>query len=84
MPVSEALTMGLELMLMGMGVVFLLLGLLVFTVQGVSRLVRLLEGAPARPASSAVLATTPPPGQDELVAVISAAVQRYRSRHSGH
>ncbi|MDD3449359.1 MAG: OadG family protein [Gammaproteobacteria bacterium] len=82
MPVSELLWSGLELMIMGMGVVFVLLGLLVFTVHGVSRLIQWFEARRPQPATGAGTALSAPPAQGdaELMAVISAAVHRFRSR----
>ena len=72
---AELLAAGGNLMLLGMLVVFLLLGLLVFTVGAMSRLARKLEGTP-KPLE---LPTEPARAPDEeLLSVISAAVHRYR------
>lgn len=85
MPVSELLMEGLTLMLLGMGIVFTFLAILVFALRGMSRLAGMLEpegGAAATSAASgaaqAVPATT---DNSELIAVISAAVSRYRAKH---
>jgi oxaloacetate decarboxylase gamma subunit len=72
---AEMLAAGVNLMLLGMLVVFSLLGVLVFVVGGMSRLARKLEGAPV-PAELPVEPTRAPEG--ELLSVISAAVHRYR------
>ncbi|RCX24793.1 OadG family protein [Thioalbus denitrificans] len=82
MPVSELLWSGLELMIMGMGVVFILLGLLVFTVHGVSRLIQRFEARQPQPSPGAGPApsASTAQGNTELMAVISTAVHRFRSR----
>lgn len=84
MPVSELLWSGLELMIMGMGVVFILLGLLVFTVHGVSRLIQRFEANQPQPQPSPgagpAPSTSTAQGNTELMAVISTAVHRFRSR----
>jgi sodium pump decarboxylase gamma subunit len=67
---------GVRLMLVGMGVVFVLLTLLVLAVKGMSRLA-LAVGSPALvPDASA--ASGVEGGGTELIAVISAAVAAYR------
>lgn len=72
---SELLANGLEITLIGMGVVFVLLTLLVFVVAGMSKLAHFLEGAP-EPAQSPAAA-----GDERLTAVITAAIHAYRARH---
>jgi len=70
---------GVELMLLGMGIVFGFLTLLVFTLRGMSLLAdRLDVGDMAQPG---VAAATPVDLSDDRqrVAVISAAVARYRA-----
>ena len=67
---------GIQLMLAGMGVVFVLLTLLVLAVRGMSRLA-LAVGPPAT-APDAPAAGGLDAGGTELVAVISAAVTAYR------
>lgn len=72
--VGELLKDGGNLMLLGMLVVFVLLGLLVLVVDFMSRVAQRLGKVPApieAPASA------PNPDQD-LLSVISAAVHRYR------
>ncbi|MCG6860348.1 MAG: OadG family protein [Chromatiaceae bacterium] len=72
---AELLTAGVNLMLLGMGFVFGLLGLLVVTVGVMSRLARKLEGEP-RPVE--LPAEPAKPRDGELLSAISAAVHRYR------
>lgn len=77
MPFSELMMTGIELMLMGMGIVFSFLLLLVATMNGMTRLAIALEGEPA-----AVDAARAPSEADEaLISVISAAIRRYRDTH---
>lgn len=82
---SELLTEGLYLMLFGMGFVFLFLTLLVFSTAFMSRLILKYGGEEPVPVSQAATGKTAAIAkqqQDEqLVAVISAAIKQYRSRH---
>ena len=73
---TEVLGEGVQLMLAGMGVVFVLLTLLVLAVKGMSRLA--LAVGPPVPAPDAPAAVGVEGGGTELVAVISAAVTAYR------
>ncbi|HEC17615.1 MAG TPA: sodium pump decarboxylase subunit gamma [Sedimenticola sp.] len=75
MPVSELMTAGVQLMLIGMGIVFAFLMVLVATMNGVSRLAKALEGG--RPAAPSASGET----DEVLVSVISAAIRRYRDSH---
>lgn len=78
MPISELLTNGVQLMLLGMGIVFTFLMVLVVVMTGMSRMARAIEGAQPQVASGAKSAG----GSDEdVVAVISAAISRYRATH---
>jgi oxaloacetate decarboxylase gamma subunit len=86
MPVSDLLVEGLGLMLIGMGIVFAFLMMLVAVLRLMSgfagrlspepRAVSAASGAPAAEGAGA-------PDQGELVAVISAAVARYRRGRRG-
>jgi oxaloacetate decarboxylase gamma subunit len=67
---------GLELMLFGMGTVVVFLTLLVFITSAMSKLVERFSPAPATPPPG----TGRPPEDAALLAVISAAVHRHRSR----
>lgn len=67
---SELMAAGLEITLLGMGVVFVLLTLLVFVLAAMSRLAHYLEGPPRPPAG---------PPDDGVTAAIAAAVHAYRA-----
>lgn len=73
---SELLAEGLQLMGVGMGVVFLFLGLLVAVISLVSRLIQYFE------AKAAVTVAASVTGNDEdLIEVVTEAVKRYRADH---
>jgi oxaloacetate decarboxylase gamma subunit len=75
MPINELLGEGLQLMLLGMGVVFVFLGLLVGVVTLISRIIQKIEARIEQPADAAM---SP---EDELLEVLTTVVQRYRSDH---
>ncbi len=76
---------GLNLMMFGMGFVFVFLTLLVFATGLMSRLVTryIPEPAPIARKSPRLAATPAAAAADDqqLVAVISAAIKKYRSHH---
>ena len=72
---NELLAQGLQLMGVGMGVVFLFLGLLVGVISLVSMIIQ--KGEPA-----AVTAGDESISRDDLLVVLSEAVSRYRKDHS--
>jgi oxaloacetate decarboxylase gamma subunit len=80
---NNLLSEGLELMVFGMGFVFLFLTLLVFVTGLMSKLVMKFEPAPkpkaAKSKPNSAGSAVAQGGNDELVAVISAAVHKYRS-----
>ncbi|MCG7873291.1 MAG: OadG family protein [Candidatus Thiodiazotropha lotti] len=86
MPIEDLLLSGVNLMLLGMGIVFTFLLVLVFTMKGMSKLAMAVmerQRIVDTHANAPVLA-----GQEQaamrgdLVAVISAAINQYRSiRH---
>jgi len=79
---ENLLSEGLTLMVFGMGFVFVFLTLLVFTTRGMSSLVSKYVPEPvptATPKPVAKPAAAPAGNNDELVAVLSAAVHKYRS-----
>lgn len=82
MPITDLLMTGVELMLLGMGIVFSFLVLLVLALKVMSWLAdRFLTAESPVPTSTV---TQPMPVDASLIAVISAAVARYRSTHSRH
>ncbi|MDX2424864.1 MAG: OadG family transporter subunit [Cycloclasticus sp.] len=76
MNISDLLTQGLDLMVLGMGMVFFILGLLVIVIKALSALIMKYE-----PVAVADSVKTPQPSQidENIVAAISIAVQRFRS-----
>lgn len=77
---TQLLVQGFELLLLGMGIVFGFLTLLVFMLRAMSILAGKLTPAEATPV--AVPTPSHPADDGRLIAVISAAVARYRvSKH---
>ncbi|RTQ97110.1 OadG family protein [Halomonas nitroreducens] len=76
----QLLNEGFALMGLGMGFVFVFLTVLVIVTTLMSKVIGRFfpEPAPAAPSRPGRAA---PAGDDELMAVISAAVHRYRQRH---
>jgi oxaloacetate decarboxylase gamma subunit len=75
---TDLVLQGVELMLLGMGIVFGFLTALVFTLRGMSLLADWLDsGEVAQPAVPVPIDVS---DNRQLVAVISAAVARYRVR----
>ncbi len=72
---NELLAEGLQLMGVGMGVVFLFLGLLVGVISLVSRIIQNVEEKAVGAAGTADISN------DELLEVITEAVTRYRVEH---
>lgn len=76
---ADLLSEGITLMLLGMGIVFTFLSMLVLAMYGMSWLAQRLAAAEvARPA--AIVPRAASDDNDELVAVVSAAIHRYRKR----
>jgi len=78
---QELLQDGLALMALGMGVVFVFLTLLVISVILMSKLIGRFQPVPV-PVEAGRKSPPPPAAsteKDEIMAVISAAVHRYRS-----
>lgn len=82
MQIEALLAESLELLVLGMGSVFLLLSMMVLLVQATSRLLTRWAPEDALPPPSRQTSHTDADGEDPngLIAVIQAAVQRYRSR----
>ncbi len=72
---NELMGQGLQLMALGMGTVFLFLILLIGVITLISRIIQKFEQQ-TEPAASAGHSS-----HDDLLAVINAAVQQYRSDH---
>ena len=70
---------GVELMLLGMGIVFGFLTLLVFTLRGMSMLADRFEVSDTAQPGAVAARPTDVSDDRQLVAVISAAVARYRA-----
>lgn len=81
MDVSDLLVDGANLMLLGMGGVFIFLTVLVLAMSGISRLVIAFSGDDIyqNPQSQPPSTTSGKEGE-EIIAVISAAISRYRNR----
>ncbi|MES9858012.1 MAG: OadG family protein [Sedimenticola sp.] len=78
MPISDLLAQGVNLMLLGMGSVFIFLAVLVLAMYGMSSLAQAISKEEIHePASSTGAATKATEG--ELIAVITAAISRFRS-----
>jgi oxaloacetate decarboxylase gamma subunit len=80
MPVTDLLLQGLELMGLGMSIVFGFLVLLVFVMHGMSRLAGKLGGGTDVAHRQEPVVAGEHVAPEILVAVISAAIDRYRSR----
>lgn len=82
MSLTDLLMQGVELMGLGMGIVFFFLVLLVFMMQGMSWLAHRIGGKDVY--HEEPMATSGVPAQAaadaDLIAVIGAAVHRYRTR----
>ncbi|KAA0012069.1 sodium pump decarboxylase subunit gamma [Billgrantia pellis] len=72
---------GLALMGVGMGFVFAFLTILVGVTALMSQVIRRLAPAPAQPAPIPAPASSDKADDAQVMAVLSAAVHRYRRRH---
>lgn len=77
MAIYDLLLQGVNLMFLGMGMVFLFLAILVVALNAMSRLAAYLSGPEAPQAAPPCAARRE---DTELIAVISAAINRYRSK----
>ncbi|MCW8906874.1 MAG: OadG family protein [Sedimenticola sp.] len=81
MQVSELMIEGVNLMLLGMGSVFLFLSILVLALSGVARLSNRFATDDDRDSSRPPTATPRAATEsEEIIAVITAAISRYRQR----
>ncbi|HSH47437.1 MAG TPA: OadG family transporter subunit [Halomonas sp.] len=85
---TQLLNEGVALMGLGMGFVFVFLTVLVVTTTLMSKIIGRFFPEPTAPAGSGSSTPAAPagsglstPADDDLMAVISAAVHRYRQRH---
>lgn len=77
---TDLLLQGTELLVLGMGIVFGFLTVLVFTLRGMSYLAgRLAEPEPVEAAPVPIDVSD----NRQLIAVISAAISRYRASRAG-
>ena len=78
---TELMSSGIELMFIGMGIVFLFLTMLVIVINVMSGLIQRYfpEGEPASSISIPVAANTL--SDNSYIAAITAAVHQYRSTH---
>ena len=83
MPFVDLMLVGLKLMLLGMGIVFAFLIVLVFALKGMSLLADWLAPEVEAPVAAGMAQAQPVSlsQDDELAAVISAAVTRFRGNH---
>ena len=81
MPMADLLMQGIELMFLGMGIVFCFLVLLVFMMQGMSWLAHRIGGEERYHAAPGPSVASVPAAEAGLIAAIGAAVYRYRARH---
>lgn len=79
---TELMANALDLMIVGMGFVFSFLVILVFVTMAMSRVaIRLTPPEPATPAKKPKSGGANPAADSQLTAVISAAIEKHRSRH---
>lgn len=77
---TELISSGIELMMTGMGIVFLFLTMLVIAINMMSSLVQ--RFFPEPPPTTVSVPVSAPSGIDKsTVAAISAAVHHYRNKH---
>jgi oxaloacetate decarboxylase gamma subunit len=77
---NDLVIQGLELMLLGMGIVFTFLTILVFTMRGMSLLAARLDNTPEPEAAQHPIDVS---DNRRLVAVVSAAIAHYRASRAG-
>jgi len=78
---SDLMISGLELAALGMGTVFIFLIALVVATGWMSRIVLAMTPVPVPPPASAASASALAGSDGRLIAVISAAVARFREDH---
>jgi oxaloacetate decarboxylase gamma subunit len=76
---TELIGSGIELMFVGMGIVYVFLAMLVFAINTMSAIVQ--RFFPEPPAASITVPTVSNPLDKTTVAAITAAIHQYRSEH---
>ncbi|MBV1898266.1 MAG: OadG family protein [Cycloclasticus sp.] len=76
MNITNLLEQGVELMLLGMGMVFFILGMLVFAIKGISAVIQRYEPVVEHSSKSSVSTDI----SEDIVTAITVAVQRFRSK----
>jgi oxaloacetate decarboxylase gamma subunit len=76
MNITNLLEQGVELMLLGMGMVFFILGMLVFAIKGVSAVIQRYEPVVEHSSKSSVSTDI----SEDIVTAITIAFQRFRSK----
>ena len=76
---TNLLLEGVNLMLIGMGMVFVFLAMLVLVMTGMSRFARMVSPEEQEPVGMPAQIPLPTDDEQQIVAVISAAISRYRS-----
>ena len=80
---ADQMMAGLELMLLGMGIVFVFLTILIFTLRGMCVLANWLDdSAEVQTAPAAITVTDDGAADASVIAAISAAISRYRANHN--
>lgn len=77
---AELMASGVELMLVGMGIVYLFLAMLVLAINAMSAVVQRFFPEPQTPPATLTTTTTGGGVDKSTVAVIAAAVHQYRSQ----
>ena len=79
MSIEALLSESLQLLVLGMGSVFLILGMMILLIRAISH--GLTRWMPEEPMSAVIPTGSSPSGEDEeRIAVIQAAIHRYRAR----
>ena len=79
---NEAMTQGVELMLVGMGIVFLFLVMLIVAVNAIAALVtKYFPEAEVQPANATPRPAPQSAGTSGTTAAITAAVHQYKAKH---
>jgi oxaloacetate decarboxylase (Na+ extruding) subunit gamma len=80
---TELISSGVELMFIGMGIVYLFLAMLVVAINVMSAMVLRFFPEP-RSTTSAVASVASGVADKQTIAAISAAIHQFRSKHKAH